>query len=110
MEGKQFEKVCSVEKNKIQALWMGVQIPENIEPGNYKGQVWITPLNSNRSTIELELEILDQKIVAAGDNEPERLSRLRWLNSTIAQDDGIVSPYTPLELKDNTIHCLGRKV
>ena len=110
LEGKPFEKECNVEHNQIQALWMGVQIPENIEPGKYEGQVFITPRNSRTSRVELIIEILDKEIIASGDNEPARLSRLHWLNSTIAQDDGIVAPYTPLEYSDNTIHCLGRSI
>lgn len=110
LEGKSFEKECNLNQNNIQALWMGIQIPENIEPGKYEGQVFITPRNSGTSMVELKIEILDKLIIASGDNEPVRLSRLHWLNSTIAQDDGIVPPYTPLKLKDNTIHCLGRSV
>jgi hypothetical protein len=58
----------------------------------------------------LNWKSLDGKIIAAGDNEPERLSRLRWLNSTIAEDDEIVDPYVALSVKGNTVECLGRDV
>ena len=33
--------------------------------------------------------------MAAYDN-PYHMARLRWLDSTLYQDDGIVPPYTPL--------------
>ena len=46
--------------------------------------------------VRVKLEVLNEKIVNSGDNEPAGLSRLRWLNSTIAADDEIVAPYSPL--------------
>ena len=42
------------------------------------------------------LTVLPDTISAHGDNDPWRLSRLRWLNSTLYQDDGLVPPYTPV--------------
>ena len=47
---------------------------------------------------------------AGGDDEPERLSRLRWLDSRLAQDDGLVPPYTPVVAKGRTLSILGRTV
>jgi len=33
------------------------------------------------------------------DDHPELLSRLRWLDSTIALDDEVVAPFTPIEVR-----------
>ncbi len=109
-EGKPFNKECDVAKGKIQALWMGVQIPVEIEAGEYKCTVTVKPLHMDETDVQVNLVISEIAVLASGDNEPERLSRLRWLNSTIAEDDGIVAPYTALEIKGNTIKCLGREV
>ena len=38
------------------------------------------------------------------------MTRLRWLDSRLAQDDGIVPPYTPLTVDGLTIGCLGRSL
>ncbi len=109
-EGNPFEKIVSIEKGKIQALWVGVQIPEDIDAGTYEGIVKVKPLNMTATDVNLKLTVSDKMIVACGDNQPDRMSRIRWLNSTIGEDDGIVAPYTALEVKGNTVKCLGREV
>ncbi|MBK6283301.1 MAG: hypothetical protein IPF54_12195 [Draconibacterium sp.] len=109
-EGKPFKKVVNIEKGKIQPLWIGIQVPENIKAGEYKSVLRIKPANSKESEVELHLVVPEETILAHGDNDPGRLSRLRWLNSTIAEDDGIVAPYSALELKGNTVKFLGREV
>jgi len=38
------------------------------------------------------------------------MTRLRWLNSTMAQENTVIAPYTPLIVKGNTVSLLGRKV
>jgi hypothetical protein len=114
--GKAFNKTCPVKKGKIQALWMGVQIPKEIPPGTYKGTVHIStkPKHRVKKSIDISIEISDKLLADAGDSEPWKHSRMRWLNSEIALDDTIVEPYIPLKLnvKDNssTISCLGRLV
>ncbi len=109
-EGKLFNKNCSVQKNRVQALWFGIQIPENIEAGTYEGTITVTPKNADATTVKVKLEVLNETIAAGGDNAPERLSRLRWLNSTLAADNDTVAPYTALKMEGNTVACLGRKV
>ena len=109
-KGNHFKKKCDVDKGKVQALWIGVQIPENIEAGEYKSKIQIKPGNSVTSEIELHLIIPEETILAHGDDEPGRMTRLRWLNSTLAEDNGIVAPYSALELKENTVKLLGREV
>ena len=49
-------------------------------------------------------------IAAHGDDEPWRLSRLRWLDSTLAVDDELVPPYTPVTVTGQTVGVLGRSV
>jgi hypothetical protein len=109
-EGKHFKKDCNVEMGKVQSLWIGVQIPENIKAGEYQSTVRVKPANSSATELELHIIIPEETILAHGDNEPGRLSRLRWLNSTIAADDEIVAPYSALQLNGNTVKCLGREV
>ena len=45
----------------------------------------------------------------AGDSELWRHSRLRWLNSTIAIDDEVFGPYTPVGIDGQTVKVLGRR-
>ena len=109
-EGNPFVKKCQVEKGKIQPLWIGCQIPEKIEAGIYSGELKVKPLGMPVKVIKLKIEIDEAKIIASGDNEPEKMSRLRWLNSTLANNDETVAPYTSLVVNKNTIGCLGREV
>lgn len=109
-EGKQFKKECRVDKGKVQALWIGVQVPENIDAGVYEGTLKVKPFNMKPTDIRVKLEVLNEKIVNSGDNDPAGLSRLRWLNSTIGADDDIVAPYSPLIVTGNKVKCLGREV
>jgi hypothetical protein len=108
--GKEFSKTVSVEKGQVQALWCGVQIPEYAPPGKYKGKVTVIPHGLEKSPVTIKLTVSKRSIKAAGDDDPWRLSRLRWLDSKLALDDTIVFPFTPVEVEGKTIGILGRKV
>ncbi|HEY3380721.1 MAG TPA: glycoside hydrolase domain-containing protein [Vicinamibacterales bacterium] len=105
-----FTKRVTVEQGRVQALWFGVQVPEDAAPGEYQGTVTIAPANAPPTGVSVTLVVTSATIPASGDDEPWRHSRLRWLDSTLAFDDEIVSPYTPVEVKDRTISILGRSV
>ncbi len=108
--GKAFVKTCPVEKGKIQALWCGVQVPKELPPGEYKGEVTVTPDGLESSKVLILLQVTEEILGDAGDSDPWRHSRLRWLDSTTALDDGIVPPFTPLKLYNTRMSCLGREV
>ncbi|MDR1501973.1 MAG: DUF6067 family protein [Prevotella sp.] len=110
VKGSVFEKDCSVEKGKVQALWIGTQIPEQAPAGIYEGTVVVSAANAESKTVKISLQVSDKVIVNNGDDELWRYTRLRWLNSQIGFDDEVVPPYTPLIIKDKTIQCLGREV
>ena len=109
-EGNPLNKNCSANKNNIQALWFGIQFPENIDTGIYNGIVTVNPQNLAATNIKISIKVLNETIISKGDNQPERMSRLRWLNSTLAADDDIIAPYTALEKNGNSVKCLGREV
>ena len=108
--GTVFKKDCSVEQGKVQALWIGTQLPEHLSSGTYQGTVTVSAANAESKTVQVSLRVSENVIANHGDNEPWRHSRLRWLNSQIGFDDEVIAPYTPLVMKDKTIGCLGREV
>ena len=108
--GSVFEKNCSVDKGKVQALWVGTQLPEHLSAGTYQGTVTVSAANAESKTVQVSLNVSENVIANHGDNEPWRHSRLRWLNSQIGFDDEVIAPYTPLVMKDKTISCLGREI
>jgi hypothetical protein len=54
--------------------------------------------------------VLPQVRADEGVSELWRHARLKWLDSTIGLDDEVTAPYTPLEVRDTSVACLGRQV
>lgn len=109
--GTVFAKECSVPKGKVQALWIGTMIPEQLPSGVYEGIVTVAADGVESKQVRLTLTVSEQVIANHGDNEPWRHSRLRWLNSQLGFDDEVIAPYIPLEWSDKrTVSLLGRKV
>jgi hypothetical protein len=110
-EGKHFTRSVPVQPGKVQALWCGLQIPEATSPGEYRGRVSVAAKGVPAQSFDVSLRVDPAVIRDAGDDEPARLSRLRWLDSTLAMDDEIVKPYTPVvRLDDRSFAILGRQV
>jgi hypothetical protein len=108
--GHAFAHELSVEQGRIQPLWLGVQIPEDAHAGEYRGTITVWARNAPPVPVEVNLTVGSQSIADHGDSDPSRLSRLRWLNSRLAEDDSIVAPFTPATLHANTVSILGRSV
>lgn len=103
--------VVNIEKGKVQALWCMIDVPENTVPGKYNGKV-IVYVDDIPEGKEIEINITVTNAIAKnnGVNEPWKMTRLKWLNSTMAQENTVIAPYTPLVVKNNTISLLGRKL
>lgn len=108
--GQPFMKEVSIDRRKAGALWIGVQIPTDIAEGIYEGTIGVRGENAAVKAIQLKLDIHGDVLSDAGDSELWRMARLRWLDSTIGIDDDVVAPYTPLDVKQETVSCLGRSV
>jgi hypothetical protein len=109
-DGRIFHKTISIPRGKIQALWCGAAVPVDCAPGLYTGDVAVAAKDLPAKIVRLALTVNRAVREDGGDGEPARMSRLRWLDSTLAQDDGLVKPFTPLTVADKTIGCLGRTV
>jgi hypothetical protein len=112
--GKAFDKVCAVEKGKIQALWFGVQVPETTEPASYEGTVTITPKDMQPQQVKLRLRVTGKVLADRGDSEPWRHSRLRWLDSKIALDNEPEAPDCGIDKTEKdgqtVVLCAGRNL
>jgi hypothetical protein len=106
--GRPLSKSVSVPVGKVQALWLGVQVPDTASPGSYRGEVTVAPAGLAATRVPVTLVVSSHAAIAAGDNEPWRHSRLRWLDSTLALDDELVAPYTAVQVRDNAVGVLGR--
>ncbi|MCY3021317.1 MAG: DUF6067 family protein [Planctomycetota bacterium] len=109
--GRPMVKQVTVPKGKVQALWIGVDLPADAAADTYEGSVAIKPAGQELATVKLTLKVLPDVLKDRGDSELWRMARLRWLDSTIGLEDEVTAPYTPLELQwNNTVVCLGRRV
>lgn len=111
LNGIQFQKTMNVKSGEIQALWFGIDIPEGTKQGDYIGQIIVKPEGPVSDTIYIKLKVLNEVIAIHGDDSPENMSRLRWLNSTIGTDPNfIVKPFEAVKIDDKTIRIIGRDI
>jgi len=108
--GVDFTKTVNVEYRKVQALWFGLDIGRDANPGSYTGTVTVAAEGEEPQAVSLTLEIQDQILEDRGDGDHWRLSRLRWLNSRIAIDDDVCAPFTSITVEGNVVNILGRRI
>lgn len=109
-DGKPFTKTVDVARGKVQAMWCGLQIPTGIPASNYKGIATVTADGGKKEQVSVTITVSDKTAVNGNIAEPQKMTRLHWLNSTMAQDNTVIAPYTPLQVTGNTISLLGRKL
>lgn len=109
-DGSPLSKTVTVAKGDIQALWCGIDVPANATPAIYNGKATISINGKPAKEIQLAITVGKTLAKNGGVDEPWKMTRLGWLNSTMAQNNTVIAPYTPLAVKDNTVDLLGRKV
>jgi hypothetical protein len=109
-DGLAFGKAVAVPQGKVQALWCGIQVPRDARPGVFRGTVTVAPRDLPETILAVELDVTGDILEDSGDGDPFRMTRLRWLDSTLFQDDGLVPPYTALLIDRVTVSCLGRSL
>jgi hypothetical protein len=103
-----FVKKVPVPRGAVQALWCGIDVPADAAAGNYTGQVTLTA-GRQRQIIPLHIQITSLMWKDSG--QPEKMTRLKWLNSTLAQSNEVIAPYIPLAVQgDSLISLLGRQI
>ena len=109
-KGGPFTKQVDVAKGDVQAMWCLVNVPKNTSAGIYEGTVTVTAKGLAATPVKIILKIDQNEINNGGINEPQKQTRLTWLNSTMAQENEVIKPYIPLAVKDQSISLLGRKM
>ncbi len=125
-DGRPFSKEVVVKAGQVQALWCGVDIPTGAVPGIYEGTVTLlispsagqprSPADDPQAylfhhTVHVTIQVSGRLAADGGAGSPEKMTRLKWLNSTLAQDNTVIAPYTPLDIRGDTlIRLLGRNI
>ena len=107
-QGRDFTALIDVPTGRIQPIWCGVQVPLSARPGEYRGRLTVTASGMAPVPVPLLLTVAPDTIRNHGADEPWRLARLAWLDSRLAEDHGIVPPYTAVSRRGNTLGVLGR--
>lgn len=108
--GRPMNKDFGVPQGKIGTLWFGVQVPPETAAGDYQGTLAFRIQDREAADLALSLRVSSNHFEDAGDSEPWRHSRLRWLDSTVGIDDEVTAPYTSMTVNGQTVSCLGREV
>ena len=103
-------KPLAIPADGVLPLWCGLDVPADAKPGTYRTTATIELGGVAAQTLPLVFTIAGVPLVDRGDSVPGKEAKLRWLNSTIAQDDAPTPPFTPLRVEGRTIHCLGRDI
>ncbi len=103
-------KQVAVAAGMIQPMWCMVNIPVAIAAGTYKGTATVTANNQPPTIITIQIQVSNNTAKDRGINNPEKQTRLQWLNSTLAQENTVIAPYTALQVSDTTVSLLGRKL
>ena len=107
--GRDFTKEVYLEKGRVKALWIGIDLAEDLKPGKYSGEITVS-VDGARESVPVTLQASDRAARLRGDDRPRRHSRLRWLNSTLGMAGGPIAPYTPVECEGQVFKILGRRI
>lgn len=105
-----FTNSVNVSKGQVQAMWCGIDVPKNTLAGVYNGFALVSNSGGVSQKIAIHLKVSDIVTLNGGIDQPDKMTRLKWLNSTMAQENKVIAPYTPLEVNGTSISLLGRKV
>lgn len=106
--GNSYTQRVALKENEYQPLFFTVRVKKL---GKRTEQNKITITSAAKSvTFELTLEINSAPVTNLGYDDLWRLSRIKWLNSTLYQDDSVVAPYVPPVISDGRLCVLGREL
>ena len=98
-----------VTKGEVQAMWCGIDVPQDAAPGIYIGKAVVSS-GTESIGISLQIRVTAGITKNGGIDQPQNMTRLKWLNSTMAQENTVIDPYTPLVVTDSIVSLLGRKL
>ncbi|WP_253901415.1 glycoside hydrolase domain-containing protein [Arthrobacter sp. PAMC 25486] len=112
--GQPFVQQLEVEEGAVQALFIVVPVPESAAGSSLEAVITVTTsAGSAELLVMLDVALeAEADIAAGGYGDPRELRRLAWLDSTLAQDDELVAPFTAVRLDERkrTLHILGRSM
>ncbi len=113
--GRPLAKRLSVAAGSVQALYVVLPVPREAAGSTITAAITVAAQGAGPKSVAVILDVLpleaaDPGILAGGFGDPRYLRRLAWLDSTLAQDHGLVAPFTGIALDagTRTLGILGR--
>lgn len=107
--GTFFQKEINIAKGDVQPLWFGIPIPEN-QSKPIKGKISLITSEGKKQTVKIMLTPNQKKAENQGLNDDWRLSRLKWLNSRIEQNEEVTAGFQPIAYNNQHISITGRDI
>ncbi|MFV0389418.1 MAG: glycoside hydrolase domain-containing protein [Pyrinomonadaceae bacterium] len=108
--GEDFTKQLDIAKNKVQAIWCGLDVSQDAVSATYAGTAEISADGEEAQKLTLLFTVQNEVAENGGFNNPETMSRLKWLNSRMAQENTVIPPYKPITVNGTEINILGRTI
>lgn len=109
--GEPFQKTVAVPAGAVQPIWLGVRIPADQRAGAVEGTITFATANRGSQAVAVTLDVGDAVAVNHGEDEPDLMTRLAWLNSPVGEDpDAVLAPFEPVTVDGRVLSILGRRV
>ena len=92
------------------SVWCGLDVPAEASPGAYRGAATLSAPGFADLRVRVDVTVLPELAERGGEDEPWNETRLKWLDSTLAQENTIVAPYTPIVVRGRQLSLLGRDI
>lgn len=109
-DGQPLALEVNVAQGDVQTLWCGVQVPRDAPAGVYEGSATVTAQGMEPREVRFILSVEDEVLADKGDDELWRLSRLRWLNSTIGSEKKPIRPFKEMKVCDKLIKATEKRL
>ncbi|MBP2267143.1 hypothetical protein J3A64_002607 [Pseudarthrobacter sp. PvP004] len=115
--GRPWQRTLTVPAGQVQALYVILPVPPSAAGNTLEALARITAAGQAVWDVTVTLDVVGQTdtepaVAAGGFGDPRFLRRLAWLDSDVAQDAELVSPFTPIILDESsrTLGILGRSL
>ena len=109
--GRPMHHRVQIAAGQVGALWCGVMVPRDARAGRYTGTATVLGSAGRSISLPVQLEVTQALAVRHGDDDPWRLSRLRWLDSRLAAEGAPTPPYVAVGGAPATgFTVLGRRI
>ncbi|MGO4146741.1 glycoside hydrolase domain-containing protein [Paenarthrobacter sp. YAF11_1] len=115
--GKPWRTSLAVPAGRVQALYVILPVPPEKAGTSLEALLRVTAIGQAAQEVEVRLDVAaesdaDPAIAAGSFGDPRFLRRLAWLDSPVAQDAELVSPFTAITVDQSsrTLGILGRSL